>query len=186
MIKFFLIVDFLFLSMIVFAQQSQPFGLKMGMTLNEARDVCDNIIHFRAVEVPDFYYFKPKNGSVLFCDYYVRIHSKQGIYLIGAEGNIIYSDKKDTEIKAAFNDFVLNIANIYGSYEIVDYIDATGYLYYAIWEREKGSNIPEDMSKIIVKIISLSQGMGYITIEYYSLYEASTEEEVIDIDYSMF
>ena len=175
---------------ILFSQQSRPFGLRMGMNLNEVSDVCHNIIHFTVGEGPYLYYLTPKNNSSLFKDYYVRIHPDMGLYFISAAGSVIYSDSIGTEINSAFSEFVLNISAIYGHYEIISYVDSRNNvsrnIYYAIWDRERGSNIPDDMSKIKVEINSYTSRMGVITIEYHSLDEPPFIEERKSTDYSVF
>jgi hypothetical protein len=177
--KTFLIIFLFLLSTAIFAQ---TFGLRMGMTLNEVRNVCGRIAAMPYLN--NHYLIEPPRRSPLFSRYYVYIHPSYGLYRIEAFGNKIYTDGKGQEVRAAFYELVDTISITYGKYSLDDYIDPNSALkseddwmislisgdrlLYAEWEKEKGANLPDDISQITVSVLSSSNFDGFLTIQYYS------------------
>ena len=112
--KLFLILLFTLLPFTIFAG---PFGLKMGMTLEDITLVCE--------EEPkhvydDVYYIKPVKKHPLFETYKVFVHEEKGLYKIEAMSSLIYSNKFGTELKESFNEVKNRIAKTYGTPMIYD------------------------------------------------------------------
>ena len=75
-----------------------PFGLSMGMNLDEIRDACGGVRPQKAAEVSgldfddDEYVVYPEKTHSAFERYFVRVDEEAGLYEIGAESSAIPDD----------------------------------------------------------------------------------------------
>ena len=156
--KLFLILLFTLLPFTIFAG---PFGLKMGITLEDIKQVCEEGPEFYK---DDIYYIKPVKNHPLFVVYLVYVHEQKGLYKIQAASSPILSNQFGTELKESFNEVKDRIAKTYGSPEVCDkynksanrlYSDAEDWFYalgkgyrslYATWG--EFDDLPDNIESI--------------------------------------
>lgn len=109
--------NFAFLPLVVF---TAPFGLKMGMTIDEISAQCEEDPSFMK---DDVYLIKPKKSHPLFSYYAVYVNQKVGLYQIRAISDSVTCNKYGTEIQNAFNSVKDRIAKTYGKPKIIDKLD---------------------------------------------------------------
>lgn len=103
-----------------------PFGLSMGMNLDEIRDACGGARPEKAAEVispnldDDEYVVYPEKTHSAFERYFVRVDEEAGLYAIGAESSAIPDDGYGETVKARFYSVVESISKTYGEPEITD------------------------------------------------------------------
>lgn len=115
--KVLLITVLLFISSFLFAA---PFGLKMGMNLNEIAQACDGQ---RPENVKDdCYRIYPEKKHPLFEEYYAYVDDVEGLYYIKAVSERIASNSYGTELKEKFNEINARISKTYGVTETKDEI----------------------------------------------------------------
>ncbi len=122
--RFVLIYVFVFLSIAIFAS---PFGLKMGMTIDEIAEQCEEYPSFVKDEI---YLVKPIKKHPLFSYYAVYVNEKTGLYQIRAISDSISCNKYGTEIKNAFTSVKDRIAKTYGKPKVNDRYKNTADSYY--------------------------------------------------------
>lgn len=121
--KLFSILIFSLLSVAIFAS---PFGLKMGMSLEEIAEQCEEEPSFVQ---DDAYLIKPIKRHPLFSYYAVYVNEKTGLYQIRAISDSVTCNKYGTEIQNAFNSLKDRIAKTYGKPRVVNTIDPS-----SIWK----------------------------------------------------
>lgn len=99
-----------------------PFGLKMGMTMDEVLAASSGTPLRPVPERKNAYYFVPKKAHPLFSYYYALIDDKAGLYGIMAAGDEMKLDDYGTQIKAAFNNATERVSKAYGNPLITDTI----------------------------------------------------------------
>ena len=104
-----------------------PFGLKMGMTIEEIAEQCEEEPSFVK---DDIYLVKPIKKHPLFSYYVVYVNEKTGLYQIRAISASITSNKFGTELKNAFNNVKDRIAKTYGKPKINDMYNNMANSYY--------------------------------------------------------
>lgn len=122
--KLFFVLMFGLISTFIFAA---PFGLKMGMTIDEIGEQCEEEPSFVK---DDIYLIKPVKKHPLFEYYAVYVNEKTGLYQIRAISLPIVSNKFGTELKDAFNNVKDRIAKTYGKPKIIDRYNNTANSYY--------------------------------------------------------
>ena len=156
--KLFLILLFTLLPFTIFAG---PFGLKMGMTLEEVTEVCDKKPQLYR---EDIYYITPIKKHPLFEKYVIFVDKEKGLYSIIALSEEDYSR---TVIDNTYTEIRVSISKTYGSSEKVDvgislkdkkYSSIGTYYYCEKWEKE----LKDDLSCILL----------YETRYSYSYYDA--------------
>ncbi len=123
--RVFVFLSVLFLTII--STFSAPFGLKMGMSLDEISKNCEEQPSFLKDEI---YLIKPIKSHPVFQYYAVYVNSKIGLYQIRAVSDTITCNKYGTEIQNAFNNVKDRIAKTYGKPKIHDYVDPNIFLSY--------------------------------------------------------
>ena len=116
--KLFLALIFGLLSTFIYAA---PFGLKMGMTIEEIAEQCEEEPSFVK---DDIYLVKPIKKHPLFSYYAVYVNEKTGLYQIRAISDSVTCNKYGTEIQNAFNSVKDRIAKAYGKPRIVNKVDS--------------------------------------------------------------
>ena len=105
-----------------------PFGLKMGMTIEEIAEQCEEELTFVK---DDIYLAKPIKKHPLFSYYAVYVSEKTGLYQIRAISDSMTCNKYGTEIQNAFNSVKDRIAKTYGKPRIINKIDSE-----SIWRED--------------------------------------------------
>ena len=115
--KFTLLVLTAILSFCVYAA---PFGLKMGMTIDEIAEQCEEEpSHLKG----DAYIIEPVKKHPLFKYYGVYVNKENGLYQIRAMSDEIKCNKYGAEIKNAFSNMKDRIAKTYGRPKVTDKVD---------------------------------------------------------------
>ena len=117
----------LFFALLPIAIFASPFGLKMGMTINEIAQQCEGEPTFFKDGI---YLIKPIKSHPLFEYYAVYVNDKTGLYQIRAISAPINANKFGTELKNAFNNVKDRIAKTYGTPKINDRYNNTANPYY--------------------------------------------------------
>ena len=102
---------YMILALCFFPVFAAPFGLKMGMTIDEIEKQCE--------EEPklikdDIYLIKPIKKHPLFSYYAVYVNEKTGLYQIRAVSDSVTCNKYGTEIQNEFYSVKDRIAKSYG------------------------------------------------------------------------
>ena len=124
--KLFFALIFGLLSTFIYAA---PFGLKMGMTIEEIAEQCEEEPSFAK---DDIYFIKPVKKHPLFSYYAVYVNEKTGLYQIRAISDSMTCNDYGTEIQNAFNSVKDRIAKTYGKPRIINKVDPT-----SIWKDDK-------------------------------------------------
>ena len=99
-----------------------PFGLKMGMTIDEIAEQCEEEPSYVK---DDIYLVKPIKKHPLFSYYAVYVNEKTGLYQIRAISDSVTCNDYGTEIQNAFNSVKDRIAKTYGKPRIVNKVDSS-------------------------------------------------------------
>lgn len=175
------IVTGVLLTLISFNVFAGPFGIEMGMSLQEVTKICKS--EPKLVE-NDMYLIEPPKTNDLFEMYLVNIDPNYGVYRIGAVGKDISTTGHGTAVKSAFNDLVSSIEAIYGKYEKIDDLEygsiwdepqdfMMGLLkkertLIAGWEESTSAILPSSINRIRVAALARSKSVGYLLLGYYS------------------
>ena len=124
--KLFFALIFGLLSTFIYAA---PFGLKMGMTIEEIAEQCEEEPSFVK---DDIYFIKPVKKHPLFSYYAVYVSEKTGLYQIRAISDSVTCNNYGTEIQNSFNSIKDRIAKTYGKPRIINKVDPT-----SIWKDDK-------------------------------------------------
>ncbi|MCM1321361.1 MAG: hypothetical protein NC041_06040 [Bacteroides sp.] len=116
--KLFLLLIFAFISVSIFAS---PFGLKMGMTLEEVTAACGGKRPER-IENDDRYIITPEKSHSAFDFYLAWINAEHGLYRIRGVSEEIETDDYGKNVQNAFYNFEHRLEAIYGMPEITDRI----------------------------------------------------------------
>ena len=116
--KIFSIFTFLFIcSLSVFAG---PFGLDMGMTLEEVAEACgENEPEYIS---DDRYYIQPVKSHPLFFFFFVWISEAEGLYYIKGISREIQANSYGTEVKQEFARLLSPLERKYGKFAKIDKI----------------------------------------------------------------
>lgn len=163
---------------------SSPFGLKMGMMIDEIEAQCE--------ESPDFiksdiYLIKPINNHSLFEYYAVYVNEKIGLYQIRAISDSIETNKYGTELQNFFNNVKDRISKTYGNPKVVDKIDRNlptafqkdDYWFYTLKEGSRelyaiwGTNelLSDNLHSVVLECIpengyGYKEGKGHLLLNY--------------------
>ncbi|MEI6873548.1 MAG: hypothetical protein WCL50_00300 [Spirochaetota bacterium] len=169
-----------------------PFGLDMGMTLDQIRDATGHDV-VPSENSPNLYYAIPAKGHPAFDSYLVQVSPKTGLYYIKAIGKDISTNRYGLSIQTAFDNLKASIEKAYGPSKSEDllmsksiwneprdwmmgllkkerYLDAD-------WDKKDGANLPENLASIFLMAHASSTEEGWIGLEYYfSNYEEAKAE----------
>lgn len=158
-----------------------PFGIEMGMSLQEVTKICKSIPE---IIKDDIYSIVPPKTNDLFEKYIIGIDPNYGVYWIKAIGKDISTTGYGTAIKSTFNDLVSSIEGTYGKYEKIDYLEY-GSIWdeprdfmmglvkkeralIACWNKSSFATLPSNIESIYVSVKAISSSTGYLSLEYYS------------------
>ena len=158
-----------------------PFGLKMGMTIDEITEACDGA-EPKHIE-NDCYYVFPVKKHPLFKHYVAFVDSDKGLYCIKAVSDDIQTNNYGSEIQNAFAEIKERVSKTYGKPRMIDEIAsdslwkedkywvsalADGARTYAcIWESSSKNKLKDDL--IDVSIYASAQRfpqIGWNILEY--------------------
>ena len=185
------VITFTLLSLAIY---SAPFGLKMGMSLEEITKQCEEEPVFAK---DDIYIVKPIKRHPLFEYYAVYINEKVGLYQIRAISESVTCNKYGTEIQNSFNSVKDRISKVYGTPKINDEVDTkiSSYLqteeYWfrtlndgsrnlaAIWG--KNTELSDDLTAVILECLPDSDNFinskAHLLLCYYFNNGQSVEDE---------
>ena len=188
--KLFLALIFGLLSTFIYAA---PFGLKMGMTIEEIAAQCEEEPSFVK---DDIYLVKPVKSHPLFEYYAVYISEKTGLYQIRAISAPITSNRFGTELKNAFTNVKDRIAKVYGKPKINDkynntadsYYQEDEYWFYALREGSRelsavwgyNSSLADNLDTVALECSVTSgfyEGSGQLILYYYFTNANSVKDE---------
>ena len=188
--KLFLALIFGLLSTFIYAA---PFGLKMGMTIEEIAEQCEEEPSFVK---DDIYLVKPVKSHPLFEYYAVYISEKTGLYQIRAISAPITSNRFGTELKNAFTNVKDRIAKVYGKPKINDkynntadsYYQEDEYWFYALREGSRelsavwgyNSSLADNLDTVALECSVTSgfyEGSGQLILYYYFTNARAVEDE---------
>lgn len=158
-----------------------PFGLKMGMTLDEVTEACGGT---KPVHIEDnCYQIYPTKTHPLFKQYAAFVDSERGLYCIKAVSEEISTNDYGTEIKNAFSEIENRIAKTYGKSRKIDELSDDYYAkseqywvsqlskgartYAAIWESTSKSQLKDDLDSVVIYAnAKIFPQTGWIILEY--------------------
>ena len=189
--KILLILIFAFFHLALFAA---PFGLKMGMTIDEISAQCEEKPSFVK---DDIYLVKPKKSHPLFEEYAVYVNKTIGLYQIRAFSKPIACNKYGSEIQNSFNNLKDRIAKTYGKPRIINEINQDSmfsgkdYWFYtlkdgsrvlaAAWDEK---TLPDNLFAIALDCVAYNgylEGDAHLILCYYFNNFKSVEDEQDDV-----
>lgn len=191
--KIFFVLLFGFVSAFVFAA---PFGLKMGMTIEEIAEQCENEpTHIK----DDIYLVQPIKSHPVFSHYAVYVNEKTCLYQIRAISDSITTNKYGTELQNTFNNVKDRIAKTYGKPKIIDTLDPESifkgneYWFYSLREGSRqlyavwgqNTSLADNLDTVVLECSSVSGlyetgfdgGKGQLILYYYFNNTSSVEDE---------
>lgn len=188
--KVFLIFSLIFLPIAIFAS---PFGFKMGMTLEEIAEQCEEEPVFIQNDV---YLVKPIKNHPVFTFYAVYVSGKVGLYQIRAISDEIKTNKYGTELQNAFNNVKDRISKTYGKPKINSNVDSSildfykrdDHWFYTLREgsrelsaiRGKSSPLADDLDLVGLQCSAVDDYLdekGQLVLYYYFSNSDSVEDE---------
>ncbi len=154
-----------------------PFGIYMGMSLNDVGSNPEQIAPggYKLTNVP-----KPHSA---FESYLVKATPQHGISMVKAVGKNIETNVYGQQLQSAFKEMENKLFSIYGKHETIDTL-LPGSIWnepkdwmqarlikqrylLAVWSKDKGSQMIDDLKEIILSAEVLNTSVGYIVIEYH-------------------
>lgn len=175
-----------------------PFGLKMGMTIEEIAEQCEEEPSYVK---DDIYLVKPTKSHPLFSYYAVYVNEKTGLYQIRAISDSVTCNDYGTEIQNAFNTVKDRIAKTYGKPRVINKVDASLSEYMkqdknwfqafkdgarqlsAIWgeKTELADNLVSVALDCVADTDFLSYDKAHLVLYYYFSNAKSVEDEQDDV-----
>lgn len=191
--KIVLIFCFVLLTIKIFAA---PFGLKMGMTLDDIKEACNGEEPMYAGN--DCYYFSPAKKHPYFRTYIAFIDDEYGLYCLKAISNDISTDRYGKEVKNEFADIKERIAKTYGKPKIIDKlepdylyrdekywltgIEEGGRTYAASWQSSTKNQLKDDLDYVLLYTSAKSyKNIGWITLQYNFSNKKAVEDSQDDV-----
>lgn len=191
--KIVLIFCFVLLTIKIFAA---PFGLKMGMTLEDITEACNG-------KEPKFagnnaYYFSPVKKHPLFKTYIAFVDSEKGLYCIQARTGNIKTNDYGTETKNAFAEIKDRIAKTYGTPKMIDKIEPNALFkddyywlyalergartYAAVWQSNSKNTLKDNLSYIIISASGKGfDKIGWVILQYNFSNKKAVEDSQDDV-----
>lgn len=167
-----------------------PFGIDMGMSLDDLAVVCGSPPREIA---PGFYAVTPPTPHPSFDAYVVQVSPSYGVHFIKAIGTRVETSAYGEGIRIAFEDAVTALEKTYGKGEILDYLlkDSTWSrehdwmmslvkkerILLAFWQERKNDSYPGNIASIGVMATADSTVSGFVVIEYYSRDNDAAQDE---------
>ncbi len=159
------------------SNSSGPFGLKMGMTLDQITQACNNTKP-KQIE-GDKYYVYPAKKHPLFKYYIAYVDASEGLYCLQAVSDDIKTNNYGTELKQAFTEIKDRVSKTYGNPRMIDSLDPNSIwkndsfwltalddgarTYAAVWDKK----LKDDLVYVYINTSAVSyKETGWITLEY--------------------
>ena len=188
--KILLVCVLAFLPLFVFAS---PFGLRMGMSVDEIAEQCEE---GPILVEKDRYLIKPRKSHPQFDYYAVCVDENVGLYSIVAMSTSITTNKYGTELQDFFNKMKNRISKTYGKPQVKDEIrkdvlsihKKDDYWFYSLTEGERelsatwesNHSLADDLEFVTLKCIAVSglyEGDGSLLLGYRFTNAGSVEDE---------
>lgn len=172
---------------------ASPFGLRMGMTVDEIAEECEE---GPVLVEKDSYLIKPKKSHPQFVYYAVCVDEDVGLYTIMAMSISITTNKYGTELQDSFNKMKNRISKTYGKPQVKDEIrkdvlssyKKDDYWFYTLKEGERelsatwegNSSLADDLEFVTLKCVTVSgfyEGEGCLLLGYRFINAGSVEDE---------
>ena len=157
-----------------------PFGLEMGMTLDEVRQACGG--RQPVSYGGDLYMIEPEAVHPAFCVYMVRISESVGLYLVLASTEKTVSVMTGEIIRSHFVSLKDALCLTYGNCRVIDEL-AAGSVFtkesewmvalaagerklQALWNRGVPSSLPDNMRQIVLAVSSVSSFEARLSVSY--------------------
>lgn len=159
--KLLLILIFALFSFTIFAA---PFGLKMGMSIDEISAQCEEEPSFVK---DDVYLIKPKKNHPLFSYYAVYVNEKVGLYQIRAVSDSVTCNNYGTEIQNTFNSVKDRIAKTYGKPKIINKVDSnlSDYMRQDKWWFQNLKNGAQQLSAVWGEKTQLADSLETVALD---------------------
>lgn len=164
-----------------------PFGLKMGMKLNEIDTKAKKI-------APGKYFVSVPNQHSAFEKYVVQVAPQTGLCYIKAIGKDIATSAYGVELKSEFYDMKEKLDKTYGKGKATDRLMYDSIwdepnewmmglikkerLLFVIWENSSGKNVKGNIKNIAMAAQPSSRSKGYIAIDYTFSNNDKCEQEI--------
>jgi hypothetical protein len=182
-----------------------PFGLEMGMTLDQVENITGQAPELLA---DDLYTVNPPNKGEGFESYVVQISPEYGIVSITAKSIVIPTERSGVDLHVAFSGLCSFVGKTYGQCEA----DSLPYNHgdepndmmiglsiktrnlTAIWNEDNGSTLPDDIESIRIdteaSMVVMDEAYPYfncyLILTYYSPNHRIVTDEKRAIQYSVF
>jgi len=163
-----------------------PFGLEMGMNLDDITKACGGIRPER-LENDDRYLVSPTKSHPDFEYYLVFVDANKGLYCIRAISTEIRTSKYGTELKSFFHEMTERLSKTYGKPEVNDKIkkDVMDFLKKDEWwlhTLQEGSRILESVWEKGAGKVTMSKDLDYVWL-YADTPKLSYEKGVLVLEY---
>ena len=157
-----------------------PFGLEMGMTLDEVRQACGG--RQPVSYGGDLYMIEPEAVHPAFCVYMVRVSESVGLYLVLASSEKTVSVMTGEIVREHFVALKDALCQSYGDCRVIDEL-AAGSAFQkesewmvalaagerklqALWNRGVPSSLPDNMRQIVLAVSSVSSFEARLSVSY--------------------
>jgi hypothetical protein len=163
-----------------------PFGLEMGMSLEEVTKACGGIRPER-LENDDRYLISPTKSHPDFEYYLVFVDDNKGLYCIRSISKEINTSKYGTELKSFFHEMTERLSKTYGKPEVYDKIkkDVMDFLKKDEWwlhTLQEGSRILEAVWEKGAGKVTMSKDLDYVWL-YADTPKLSYDKGVLILEY---
>jgi len=160
-----------------------PFGIEMGMTLEQLKQMGVNPVLLN--DGSGRYYITPIKLHPDFDRYIVDISPTYGVYRLLAVSKHIPTSSFGTELKNKFYEIQKGLSSVYGKSKTFDFLKVGSIwdqdrdwmmalkneerILSAFWDRESNSNLPDDLSGVMLSARANSISEGYLRLQYESI-----------------
>ena len=162
------------------AVSAGPFGLEMGMTLDEVQQACGG--RQPVSYGGDLYMVEPEKSHPAFCVYMVRVSESEGLYFVLASGEKVESVMTGEIVRSRFASLKDTLCLTYGDCRVTDEL-ASGSAFQkesewmvalaagerklqAVWNRGVSSRLPSDVRQIVLAVSSVSSYEARVSVSY--------------------
>ena len=178
-------------SIVATAAAAGPFGLEMGMSLEEVRVSCGG--RQPVSYGGDLYTIEPEEVHPAFCVYMVRISESEGLYFVLASGEKVESVMTGEIVRERFAALKDALCLTYGDCRVEDEL-ASGSAFQkesewmvalaagerklqAVWNRGVPSCLPDNVRQIVLAVSSVSSFEARLSVSYtFANYDAVMKE----------
>jgi hypothetical protein len=168
-----------------------PFGIEMGMTLEQLKQMGVNPVLLS--DGSGRYYITPIKQHPDFERYIVNISPTYGVYRLLAVSKGIPTSSFGTDLKNKFYEIQKGLSSVYGESKTFDFLKVGSiwnqdrdwmmalkneerYLD-AFWDRESNSNLPDNLHGVWLRAQANSSSEGYFRLQYESINAKGADAE---------